>query len=64
LKAEHITLKASESQILTLPPGYANGLNSLEPDSQIMVFSDYLLNESLDDKYRFDKDLWFNWNQV
>ena len=62
LKAEHIILKAGESKILTLPPGYANGLNSLEPNSQIMVFSDYLLNESLDNKYRFDKDLWFNWN--
>ena len=63
LKAEHIILKASESKILTLPPGFANGMNSLESNSQIMIFSDYLLNESLDERTRFDKDWWFNWKQ-
>ena len=63
LKAEHVILKANEPSILTLPPGCANGLKALEANSQIMVYSDYLLNESGDDEFRFDKDWWFDWDQ-
>ncbi len=63
LTAEHLILKATESKVLTIPPGYANGLKALQPNSQIMVFSNYLLNEYSDDNLRFDKDLWFNWDQ-
>lgn len=60
---EHLILKSTEPAILFIPPGYANGLKALENNSEIMVFSDYYLGESLDDKIRFDKDLWFDWSQ-
>lgn len=60
---EHTLLKSTEPFILFIPPGYANGLKALEDNSEIMVFSDYGLGESLDDKIRFDKNLWFDWNQ-
>ncbi|WP_320113091.1 dTDP-4-dehydrorhamnose 3,5-epimerase family protein [Draconibacterium orientale] len=63
LKANYKVLKASENNVLSVPPGYANGLKAIEPNAQIMVFSDYALNESLDDKIRFDKDLWLDWSQ-
>ncbi len=63
LKAHYEILKASENNVLSVPPGYANGLKALEPGAKIMVFSDYALNESLDDKIRFDKDLWLDWSQ-
>lgn len=56
-------LKKEENKVLSIPPGYANGLKALEDDSEIMVFSDHYLNESLDDKIRFDKKLWFDWSQ-
>lgn len=63
LKAQYEILKTSENNVLSVPPGYANGLKAIEPNSQIMVFSDYALNESLDDKIRFDEDLWLDWSQ-
>lgn len=60
---EHAILDSNQPEILFIPPGYANGLKALDVNSEIMVFSDYNLGESLDDKIRFDKDLWFDWNQ-
>ncbi len=60
-KAEYTILSESENNVLSIPSGFANGLKALESDSEIMVFSDYKLGESLDDKIRFDKDLWFDW---
>ncbi|AHW61323.1 dTDP-4-dehydrorhamnose 3,5-epimerase [Draconibacterium orientale] len=63
LNAQYEILKASENNVLSVPPGNANGLKALEPGSQIIVFSDYALNESLDDKIRFEKDLWLDWSQ-
>lgn len=63
LKAQYEILKSSENCVLSVPRGYANGLKALEPNSQIMVFSDKGLYESLDDKIRFDKDLWLDWNR-
>ncbi len=60
-KAEFTILSESENNVLSIPPSFANGLKALEADSEIMVFSDYKLGESLDDKIRFDKDLWFDW---
>ncbi len=60
LKAESIILKSDEPRILIIPPGYANGMRSLEPASRMMVMSDHHLAASLDDKIRFPADLWFN----
>ncbi len=60
-KPEYVILKSSDPAILFIPPGYANGLKALEDNSEIMVFSDYFLRESLDDKIRFNKDLWLDW---
>jgi len=62
-KSEFVILQKSKNQVLSIPPGYANGLKALEDNSEIMVFSDYYLNESLDDKIRFDQNLWFDWNR-
>jgi len=63
LKAEHLILTANEPSVLQITPGHANGLKALKPNSQIMVFSDYPLNKSVDDGFRFDKDWWFDWTQ-
>lgn len=62
-KSEFVILQKSKNQVLSIPPGYANGLKALEDDSEIMVFSDYYLNESLDDKIRFESNLWINWDK-
>jgi len=62
-KVGFTVLKESENNVLSISSGYANGLKALERNSEIMVFSDYKLGESLDDKIRFDKDLWLDWKQ-
>jgi dTDP-4-dehydrorhamnose 3,5-epimerase len=61
--AEYIILKETVNNVLSIPLGYANGLKALIPGSEIMVFSDHALGASLDDKIRFDKNLWLDWNQ-
>lgn len=60
---EHTILDNNQPEILFIPPGYANGLKALEDNSEIIVFSDYNLGESLNDKIRYDKNLWFDWNK-
>jgi dTDP-4-dehydrorhamnose 3,5-epimerase-like enzyme len=64
LKASHHLLQANKSEILHLPGGYANGFRALTPHSKLIVFSDFTVEESAADNYRFDKDLWFDWNAV
>lgn len=63
IPAEYTKLKEDENVVLSVPCGYANGLKALIPDSEIMVFSDFHLGASLDDKIRFDKNLWLDWGQ-
>tara|TARA_B100000787_G_C16156725_1_gene279321 strand:+ start:691 stop:1140 length:450 start_codon:yes stop_codon:yes gene_type:complete len=63
LKAESLILDASKKKIIEIPKGYANGLKALEPDSEVMVFSEFSLEDSLLDKIRFHSDLWFNWKE-
>ena len=48
---------------IEIPKGYANGLKALEPDSEVMVFSEFSLEDSLLDEIRFHSDLWFNWKE-
>lgn len=64
LKAESIVLSTTESRILAIPAGYANGLKALEPNSSITVFSDLSLEQSLQEKIRFDQHLWVSWENI
>lgn len=63
MDAEFLVLKESENIVISIPSGYANGLKAMLPGSEIMVFSDHALGASLDDKIRFDKNLWLDWSQ-
>lgn len=56
-----IILSENKSEILRIPPGYVNGFRALECNSQLLVFSDKYLEESLRDDLRFDKDYWNCW---
>lgn len=58
LKVESVILKASDSKILHIPPGYANGIQSLEKDSQLMSLSTLPLSQCKDDDVRYDKKMW------
>lgn len=51
-------LDASKSEILHVPGGYASGFRALEKNSKIMVCSDFSLEESKEDDFRFPLDQW------
>lgn len=55
-------LTSASPKVLYVPPGYANGFQTLEPDTNIMFFSTSTLAESLNDDIRYPWDHWNNWN--
>ncbi len=63
LEAEIFTLSESESKIICVPEGYANGIKAKEENSTLLVFSGKKLPEALNDSWRYDKDLWVEWNK-
>lgn len=64
LNIETFELKGSQSQVLHVPPGYASGFKALEKNSSIMVFSDFTVEESTNDDFRFEKNYWFKWETL
>lgn len=58
LKAEIFTLTAERSELLCLPPGYANCIRATEPDSILLVFSGKVLEEAVHDSWRWDPSMW------
>lgn len=61
LLPEVFHLSADNSRILCIPEGYANGIKAEEPDSILMVFSNKILSEAVNDSWRYDKNWWMNW---
>lgn len=59
LEVESVILKASESKVLHIPAGYANGIMSLEKDSQLLSMSTLPLAMVHEDDVRYDRK---NWN--
>lgn len=57
-------LSAENSEILAIPKGYANGLKALEPNSELMIFSDMSLEESLNEKIRYPSNKWLDWDNI
>lgn len=55
------TIHSSEFKVLHVPGGYASGLTAIEPNSKLMVFSNFTTQESKEDDFRFDKHLWYKW---
>ncbi|MCE2612444.1 WxcM-like domain-containing protein [Flavobacteriaceae bacterium D16] len=50
---EIYTLHEAKLEILRIPAGYANAFRALEPDSELLVFSDKGLEASEKDDFRF-----------
>ena len=61
LHYQKFILQAKNNEILNVPAGFVNGFQAIEPSSKLMVFSDASLSESINDDYRFDKNLWYHW---
>lgn len=58
LLAESVVMTEETSQVLVIPPGHANGLKALENNSKMMVFSEFRLEQSVDEKIRFPSHWW------
>lgn len=62
LSSHQFHLNAKRPQILMIPGGYANGFKALEPDSSLQVYSNFTLQQSAGDDYRFSEEKWAaNW---
>ena len=57
-------LSADNNEILHVPCGYANGFRALQDNSKLFVFSDFTMEQSAGDNYRFRFDLWFDWGKL
>ena len=55
---ERFTLKANIPQIVYIPPSYANGFKTIEPNTKVIFFSTSTLQESNKDDVRFPPDYW------
>jgi dTDP-4-dehydrorhamnose 3,5-epimerase-like enzyme len=58
LKVESVVLCATESNILHIPEGYANAIESLETGSKLISFSTLPLDRTREDDVRFESDMW------
>jgi dTDP-4-dehydrorhamnose 3,5-epimerase-like enzyme len=52
-KKQVFLINASSLDVLYTPPGYLTRLNMLEPNSKLVVMSNYAMGE-VQDEYRFD----------
>jgi len=64
LKPEVFHLSAETSRVVCVPEGYANGFKAEKPDSILLVFSNKILSEAVNDSWRYDSHLWMNWNPI
>lgn len=58
LHIEKIILSETESKVLYIPPGYANGVKALEENSKLIVFSNFTIQEAANDNIKFDVNTW------
>ncbi len=64
LVPEIYQLTADDSRILYVPEGYANGIKANEPDAILLVYSNKKLSVALNDSWRYDKNMWMDWNNA
>lgn len=64
LPAEIFHLDENDSKIVCVPAGYANCLKANEAGSVLQVYSDKILQDALGDSWRYDKNLWVDWNNL
>ncbi len=64
LVPEYHIISSKKSELISIPKGYANGIKAIEPNSEVMVFSDTEVEKSVKEKIRFNPDLWFDWHNL
>lgn len=58
IPSEKFLLNAKTPTILEIPSGYANGFKAMEKGSKLMVFSNFNLETSQDDDFRYPVEKW------
>ncbi|WDO14463.1 WxcM-like domain-containing protein [Flavobacterium sp. WW92] len=61
LEVRKVILKADKNQVLHIPGNFANGFKALEPNSRMIIFSDFSVEESSKDNFRFESQMWLDW---
>ncbi len=61
MKVYNFFINENKSECVFIPKKFANGLMSLEDKSELIIFSNVLLDKSLKDDYRFKYDYWNPW---
>lgn len=56
-------LCAKKPQILCIPNGYANAILAREDETKIISFSKVALQDSVEEKIKYDKNIWVNWEK-
>jgi dTDP-4-dehydrorhamnose 3,5-epimerase-like enzyme len=56
-------LQADDPQVLYIPGGYANGFKANEGSSKLIVYSNYSVDESKADDFRYPADQWNLWEK-
>jgi len=60
LLVERKMLKADEQQVLHVPVGYGTAFQALEPESELLVFADYGIENSKNDDHTWPQDFFVN----
>lgn len=60
LKVEKVTLNSQDYQILHLSKGYGTAFQAIEPDSEILVFSDFPIEHAPNDDYTYPLNYFIN----
>ena len=63
LQAEVFELTEQDSKIICVPEGYANCIKAHKKDSVLLVLSGKILEDALLDSWRYDRDMWVDWEQ-
>lgn len=63
LPIKNFTLSADKPQVLYVPGGFASGIKAISSDSKLMIYSDFTLEESSKDDFRYTVDTWNVWEK-
>jgi dTDP-4-dehydrorhamnose 3,5-epimerase-like enzyme len=61
LPVTEFVLTSENNQVLHVYGGSATGFQALQPGSQMIVFSDFTVQQSGEDNFRFPGTLWYQW---
>lgn len=62
LEVERKIIKMGDHKVLHLSPGYGTAFQAMEPDSELLVFADYGIENSKNDDYTYPLDYFVNRN--